>query len=97
MLSISMEIHHPYSFHKQVSIPYKEAEFEIIFGEGVSKLVSIAYEKLFLLFFPLEFQRGLRHLMFLYYMQGCILDCAEEMDIVVKKGSWYSYGDQRYD
>lgn len=35
--------------------------------------------------------------MFLYYMQGCILDCAEEMDIVLKKGSWYSYGDQRYD
>ncbi|KAK4752976.1 hypothetical protein SAY87_021774 [Trapa incisa] len=48
----------------KVSIPYREAEFEIIFGEGVSKL-------------------------------GCILDCAEEMDIVVKKGSWYSFGEQR--
>ncbi|OMO65834.1 hypothetical protein CCACVL1_21375 [Corchorus capsularis] len=48
----------------KVSRPYKQAEFEIIFGEGVSKL-------------------------------GCILDCAEMMDVVVKKGSWYSYGDHR--
>ncbi|KAL6314927.1 hypothetical protein AAG906_029146 [Vitis piasezkii] len=49
---------------RYVSRPYKQAEFEIIFGEGVSKL-------------------------------GCILDCAELMDVVVKKGSWYSYGDNR--
>ncbi|KAK6947248.1 DNA recombination and repair protein RecA [Dillenia turbinata] len=48
----------------KVSRPYKQAEFDIIFGEGVSKL-------------------------------GCILDCAEMMDIVVKKGSWYSFGDHR--
>ncbi|XP_022717514.1 DNA repair protein recA homolog 1, chloroplastic-like isoform X2 [Durio zibethinus] len=48
----------------KVSRPYKQAEFEIIFGEGVSKL-------------------------------GCILDCAEMMDVVVKKGSWYSYGEHR--
>ncbi|KAG4160926.1 hypothetical protein ERO13_D01G024500v2 [Gossypium hirsutum] len=48
----------------KVSRPYKQAEFEIIFGEGVSKL-------------------------------GCILDCAEMMDVVTKKGSWYSYGDHR--
>ncbi|TXG66587.1 hypothetical protein EZV62_007862 [Acer yangbiense] len=47
-----------------VSRPYKQAEFEIIFGEGVSKL-------------------------------GCILDCAEMMDVVIKKGAWYSYGDHR--
>lgn len=26
---------------------------------------------------------------------GCILDCAEVMDIVAKKGSWYSYGEHR--
>ncbi|XP_052208206.1 DNA repair protein recA homolog 1, chloroplastic isoform X5 [Diospyros lotus] len=49
--------------HK-VSRPYKQAEFEITFGEGVSNL-------------------------------GCILDCAEMMNIVLKKGSWYSYGDNR--
>ncbi|GMH24221.1 hypothetical protein Nepgr_026064 [Nepenthes gracilis] len=48
----------------KVSRPYKQAEFEIIFGEGVSK-------------------------------PGCILTCAEMMDVVAKKGSWYSYGDQR--
>ncbi|KAL3627095.1 hypothetical protein CASFOL_028458 [Castilleja foliolosa] len=48
----------------KVSRPYKQAEFEIIFGEGVSKL-------------------------------GCILDCAEMSDVVLKKGSWYSYSDHR--
>lgn len=48
----------------KVSRPYKQAEFEIIFGEGVGKM-------------------------------GCILDCAEMMDVVLKKGSWYSYGDHR--
>ncbi|XP_021906515.1 DNA repair protein recA homolog 1, chloroplastic isoform X2 [Carica papaya] len=48
----------------KVSRPYKQAEFEIIFGEGVSKL-------------------------------GCVLDCAEMLDVVVKKGSWYSYGEHR--
>ncbi|GMP64811.1 hypothetical protein CsSME_00025906 [Camellia sinensis var. sinensis] len=48
----------------KVSRPYKQAEFEIIFGEGVGKL-------------------------------GCILDCAEMMDVVLKKGSWYSYEDNR--
>lgn len=48
----------------KVSRPYKQAEFEIIFGEGVSKL-------------------------------GCILDCAEMMDVVAKKGAWYSYADHR--
>ncbi|KAH9616131.1 hypothetical protein KSS87_018634 [Heliosperma pusillum] len=52
------------SFYRQVSRPYKHAEFEIIFGEGVSKL-------------------------------GCILDCAEMLDVVSKKGSWYSYREQR--
>lgn len=48
----------------KVSRPYKQAEFEITFGEGVSQL-------------------------------GCVLDCAELMDVVLKKGSWYSYGDTR--
>lgn len=33
----------------------------------------------------------------LYFdMQGCILDCAEMMDVVAKKGAWYSYGDHRF-
>ncbi|KAF6150657.1 hypothetical protein GIB67_022269 [Kingdonia uniflora] len=26
---------------------------------------------------------------------GCVLDCAEMMEIIAKKGSWYSYGDHR--
>ncbi|EMS45921.1 DNA repair protein recA-like protein 1, chloroplastic [Triticum urartu] len=53
----------------KVSRPYKQAEFEIMFGEGVSKLRE--------------------------FMQGCILDCAELMEVVAKKGSWYSYKDIR--
>jgi hypothetical protein len=28
--------------------------------------------------------------------QGCVLDCAELMEVVAKKGSWYSYKDIRY-
>ncbi|KAG0467097.1 hypothetical protein HPP92_018677 [Vanilla planifolia] len=48
----------------KVSRPYKQAEFEIVFGEGVSKV-------------------------------GCVLDCAETMDIVAKRGSWYSYKEHR--
>ncbi|KAF9588943.1 hypothetical protein IFM89_017622 [Coptis chinensis] len=48
----------------KVSRPYKQAEFDIIFGQGVSQL-------------------------------GCILDCAETMDLIVKKGSWYSYEEHR--
>ncbi|KAL8033236.1 hypothetical protein ABFX02_13G149000 [Erythranthe guttata] len=48
----------------KVSRPYKQAEFEIIFGEGISKL-------------------------------GCVLDCGEMTDVVLKKGSWYSYGEHR--
>ncbi|KAM3260059.1 hypothetical protein ACQJBY_051374 [Aegilops geniculata] len=53
----------------KVSRPYKQAEFEIMFGEGVSKLRE--------------------------FIQGCILDCAELMEVVAKKGSWYSYKDIR--
>lgn len=38
-------------FSEQVSRPYKQAEFEIIFGEGVSKLVGIMVKTLFFLFY----------------------------------------------
>ncbi|KAL2620491.1 hypothetical protein R1flu_000696 [Riccia fluitans] len=48
----------------KVSRPYKQAEFDIIFGEGICT-------------------------------QGCILDCAETMGVIQKKGSWYSFGDTR--
>ncbi|XP_031114562.1 DNA repair protein recA homolog 1, chloroplastic isoform X2 [Ipomoea triloba] len=61
--SVRLEIR-PIGKIKSVSRPYKQAEFEITFGEGVNKL-------------------------------GCILDCADVMDIVSKKGSWYSYGEHR--
>ena len=44
--------------------PYKIAEFDIMFGSGISGL-------------------------------GCLLDAAEGVDIVQKKGSWYSFGDQK--
>ncbi len=44
--------------------PYKIAEFDIMFGSGISSL-------------------------------GCLLDAAEGVDVVQRKGSWYSFGDQK--
>lgn len=44
--------------------PYKLAEFDILFGSGISGA-------------------------------GCILDAAEAVDVIQKKGSWYSYGETR--
>lgn len=44
----------------KVAPPFRIAEFDIIFGKGISTL-------------------------------GCLLDLAEESDIVVRKGAWYSY------
>ncbi|MEL6940264.1 MAG: recombinase RecA [Cyanobacteria bacterium J06598_1] len=44
----------------KVAPPFRIAEFDIIFGEGISIL-------------------------------GCLLDIAEEHDIVVRKGAWYSF------
>lgn len=44
----------------KVAPPFRIAEFDIIFGEGISIL-------------------------------GCLLDIAEEYDIVVRKGAWYSF------
>lgn len=44
----------------KVAPPFRIAEFDIIFGEGISTL-------------------------------GCLLDIAEEHDIVIRKGAWYSF------
>jgi recombination protein RecA len=44
----------------KVAPPFRIAEFDIIFGKGISRL-------------------------------GCLLDIAEQTDIVVRKGAWYSY------
>ena len=48
----------------KVAPPFRTAEFDIMYNEGISKL-------------------------------GDVLDLAVEMDIVDKRGSWYSYGDVR--
>ena len=48
----------------KVAPPYKLAEFDILFGSGISS-------------------------------QGCLLDAAEAVGIVSKKGSWYYYGEER--
>lgn len=44
----------------KVAPPFRIAEFDIIFGQGISSL-------------------------------GCLLDLAEQTDVVVRKGAWYSY------
>ena len=48
----------------KVAAPFKQAEFDIMYAEGISKI-------------------------------GDILDLATELDIVDKRGSYYSYGDLR--
>ncbi|KAK9836438.1 hypothetical protein WJX74_000619 [Apatococcus lobatus] len=44
--------------------PFKAAEFDIMFGSGISSL-------------------------------GCLLDAAEGVGVVQRKGAWYSFGEQR--
>jgi len=44
----------------KVAPPFRIAEFDVIFGQGISRL-------------------------------GCVLDLAEQNDIVIRKGAWYSY------
>lgn len=48
----------------KVAAPFKQAEFDIMYAEGISKV-------------------------------GDILDLATELDVVTKRGSFYSYGDLR--
>lgn len=44
----------------KVAPPFRIAEFDVIFGQGISRL-------------------------------GCLLDVAEEMGVVTRRGAWYSY------
>ena len=44
----------------KVAAPFRIAEFDIIFGKGISRM-------------------------------GCVLDLAEQTNIIIRKGAWYSY------
>ncbi|NJK29280.1 MAG: DNA recombination/repair protein RecA, partial [Acaryochloris sp. SU_5_25] len=44
----------------KVAPPFRIAEFDILFGQGISNL-------------------------------GCLIDVAEETEVIVRKGAWYSY------
>ncbi|MFA4885925.1 MAG: DNA recombination/repair protein RecA, partial [Desulfotomaculaceae bacterium] len=48
----------------KVAPPFKHADFDIMYGTGISR-------------------------------EGSILDVAADMNIIVKSGAWYSYGDDR--
>jgi len=48
----------------KVAAPFKQAEFDIMYGEGISRV-------------------------------GDLLDLATELDVITKRGSFYSYGDLR--
>lgn len=45
----------------KVAAPFRIAEFDIIFGKGISRM-------------------------------GCVLDLAEQTEVINRKGAWYSYG-----
>ncbi|MEN9229715.1 MAG: recombinase RecA [Thermostichus sp. DG02_5_bins_236] len=47
----------------KVAPPFRRAEFDIIFGQGISNI-------------------------------GCIIDLAEEMNVLKRRGSWYSYKEE---
>jgi recombination protein RecA len=44
----------------KVAPPFRNAEFDIIFGQGISQI-------------------------------GCLVDLAEQTDVILRKGAWYSY------
>ena len=48
----------------KVAPPYKTAEFDMIFGMGISRL-------------------------------GCIMDAADELAVITRRGAYYSYGDEK--
>lgn len=56
----------------------------------MSKLVCVALLSFF------SFVVGSNFVPEIDLLQGCVLDCAELIDVVSKKGSWYNYGEHRF-
>ena len=48
----------------KIAPPYKTAEFDMLFGRGISR-------------------------------DGCMLDAADELGVITRRGAWYSYGEER--
>ena len=64
----------------KVAPPFREAEFEIMYGEGISKFKEAEFD--------IMYGEGISKV-------GEILDLAAKLDLVQKSGSWFAMGETR--